>query len=82
MHFTAISYSLLFIPLIAYVVWYILKGRNLAPSMKVSSTSPFKTGIKSYKNYLIHLPFALRVITLSMLILVLMRPVTSNIWVP
>ena len=80
MHFTAISYSLLFIPLIAYVVWYILKGRNLAPSMKVSSTSPFKTGIKSYKNYLIHLPFALRVITLSMLILVLMRPVTSNKW--
>lgn len=80
MHFSRIIYLLLFIPLIAYIVWYILKGRNLSPSMKVSTTLPFGKELKTFRNHLIHLPFVLRVVTLSMLILVLMRPVATNHW--
>lgn len=80
MHFTKFIYLLLLIPLIAYIVWYILKGMKLSPSMKVSTTSPFKGAIKSYKNYLVHAPFVLRAISLLMLILVLMRPVSTNKW--
>lgn len=80
MHFTNISYLLLLIPLIAYVVWYVLQGRKMSPAMKVSTTRPFGKNLKSYRNYLIHVPFALRVIALAMLILVLMRPVKTNRW--
>lgn len=80
MIFTKIGFLLLFIPLIGYVVWYIIKGRHLTPSMKVSTMLPFAGGVKSYKNYLIHLPFALRVITIAMIILVLARPQSTNRW--
>lgn len=80
MHFTNIYNSLLFIPLAAYVAWYILKGRRLSPAMKVSTTLPFAGNIKSYRNYLVHVPFALRVIAMAMLILVMMRPVSTNRW--
>ena len=80
MQFTNKIFLLLLIPLAAYVVWYILKGRKMSPSMKVSSTMPFNKNIKSYRNYLIHVPFALRIIALTMLILVLMRPINSNKW--
>ena len=80
MHFTRFIYLLLFIPLIAYVVWYVLRGKRISPSMKVSTTLPFGKELKTYKNYLVHVPFVLRVVTLSMLILVLMRPVSTHRW--
>ena len=80
MQFTNYKYLFLLIPLVAYIVWYILKGRKVSPSMKVSTTMPFSKNIKSYRNYLIHVPFVLRVIALTMLILVLMRPVSTNKW--
>ena len=80
MHFTRIIYLLLFLPLIAYIVWYIWQGRKLSPSMKVSTTLPFGKNLKTYKHYLLHLPFVLRVLTMSMLILVLMRPVSTHRW--
>ncbi len=80
MLFTNKIFLLLLIPLVAYIVWYVLKGRKMSPSLKVSTTMPFNKNVKSYRNYLIHLPFALRVIALTMLILVLMRPIDANKW--
>ncbi|MBQ2126114.1 MAG: VWA domain-containing protein, partial [Bacteroidaceae bacterium] len=80
MYFTRFIYLLLFIPVIAYAVWYVLRGKRISPSMKVSTTLPFGKELKTYKNRLVHVPFVLRIITLSMLILVLMRPVSSNRW--
>lgn len=75
-----IGYLLLFIPLIGYIVWYILRGRHCNPSMKVSTVLPYMKGVKSYKNYLLHLPFVLRVVTLSMVIIVLARPQSTISW--
>lgn len=80
MFFSKIGYLLLFIPLALYVLWYILKGRKLEPAMKVSTAAPFMKNVKSYKNYITDLPFVLRVITLSMVILVLARPQSTNRW--
>ena len=80
MIFSNIAYLLLFIPLIAYVLWYILMGRRLKPSMKVSTTLPFAGNIKSFRNYLVHVPFILRTITLSMIIIVLARPQSADFW--
>lgn len=80
MFFSKIEYLLLFIPLAAYIVWYILRGRGLEPSMKVSTVAPFLKNVKSYKNYIIDLPFALRVIVFSMVIIMLARPQSTNRW--
>ena len=80
MTFTQSGYFLLFIPIAAYVLWYILKGWRTKPSMKVSTVAPFGKQTRSYKNYLVHLPFMLRVVTLSMLVLVLARPQSDDEW--
>ena len=80
MFFANISYLLLFIPLVGYIVWYWIKGRGMKPSMKVSTIAPFGNGIKSFRNRILHLPFILRIITLSMVILVLARPQSSDSW--
>lgn len=80
MIFANIISLLLFIPLTVYVVWYILKGRKMEPSMKVSSILPFMKETKSFRNRLVHAPFILRVITLSMLVIVLARPQSTDNW--
>lgn len=81
MIFSNILAFLLFIPLIGYIVWYILIGCRKTPTIKVSTVVPFfKKDIRSYKNYLLHLPFALRVIALAMMIMVLARPQSTNSW--
>ena len=81
MVFSNIVAFLLFIPLIGYVVWYILLGHRKTPTIKVSTAIPFlKKETRSYKYYLLHLPFALRVLALSMLIVVLARPQSTNSW--
>ena len=80
MFFANISYLLLFIPLIGYIVWYLIKGKSIKPSMKVSTIAPFGNGIKSFRNRILHLPFILRMLTLSMVILVLARPQSSDSW--
>ena len=80
MFFANISCLLLFIPLIGYVVWYLTKGKSMKPSMKVSTIAPFGNGIKSFRNRILHLPFVLRILTLSMVIIVLARPQSSDSW--
>ena len=80
MFFANISYLLLFIPLIGYVVWYLIKGKSMKSAMKVSTIAPFGRNIKSFRNRILHLPFALRVLTLSMVIIVLARPQSSDSW--
>ena len=81
MVFANIGLLLLFLPLAGYVAWYIMVGRHKTPAMKVSTASLFmKRGLKSYKNYLIHVPFVLRVVAMAMIILVLARPQSTNRW--
>ena len=80
MIFANVISLLLFIPLIAYVVWFVLKGRKMEPSMKVSSTLPFTKETRSFRNRIVHAPFILRVITLSMVIIVLARPQSTDNW--
>lgn len=52
----------------------------MEPSMKLSTVAPFLKNVKSYKNYIIDLPFALRVVALSMVIIMLARPQSTNRW--
>ena len=52
----------------------------MEPSMKVSTVLPFAKGIKSFRNRILHLPFVLRIILFSMVIIILARPQSSDSW--
>lgn len=69
--------SILTVP---YIIWYIYNNRHIEPNLEVSDASMYDKGLRSYKNYLIHVPFALRVLTFLLLIIVMARPQTNNSW--
>lgn len=71
---------LLFLPLIAYIIWYILRSSRTEPSLQVSTTSMYDDMPKNWTLYLRHLPFILRVAALSLLIIVLAQPQTTENW--
>lgn len=68
---------LLFIPLIA---WYVWSQRKANPSMRMSSISAFKGLSASWKVYVKHLSFVLKLAALSCLIIILCRPQTYDKW--
>ncbi len=80
MIFANIHYLFLLILLIPYIMWYILKQRKNEASLQVSDTRVYAHAPKSYKIYLLHAPFILRVIAFVMLVLILARPQTTNNW--
>lgn len=80
MTFANPAYFLLLLLLIPYIIWYVLRGRRSEPSMRVSSTRMYATMPKSYKVYLRHVPFVLRMIALALLIVVLARPQSTDHW--
>ncbi len=68
---------LIFIPIIG---WYVWKQHTMNATIQMSSLSPF-TGMKrSYKYYLRHLPFVLRLLAIALIIFVLARPQSTNKW--
>ena len=80
MQFANPYFLLLLLLAIPYIIWYILKWGQSEAAMKVSSTAAFRFGPVSYKQYLLHLPFLLRLLAYTMIVLVLCRPQTSNSW--
>ena len=66
--------------LIPYIIWYILKRKNNEATIQSSDARVYAHTPKSYKNYLLHVPFALRIIALTLVILVLARPQTTDNW--
>ncbi len=80
MHLAHPQYLWLFFVFIPLIVWYILKQRNANASLNVSSMEPFARLPRSYKEYLKHFLFALRLATLGCLIIVLARPQTHDSW--
>ena len=64
----------LFLTLPVVLAWYVFKNKTLSAEMTMSSLSGFEKIKPSFKQHLRHLLIVLRLIVLSFLILVLMRP--------
>ena len=80
MTFVHPAYFLLILLLIPYIIWYIVKGKKSEPSIRVSTTRMYASMPKSYKVYLRHAPFVLRMVALTLLIVVLARPQSTDKW--
>ncbi|MCC8143826.1 MAG: VWA domain-containing protein [Tannerellaceae bacterium] len=75
------TYLYLLLLLIPMIAWYIWKLRNAQASLQVSSSEAFDLpGATSWKVYLRHVPFILRVVAIALLIIVLARPQSTNSW--
>lgn len=79
MNFAYPLYLLLFLVYIPLILIYIKKQRNAQPALHISSTTPFK-GIKTYKEYLNHLLFVLRLLTIGCVIIIIARPQVVDNW--
>ena len=78
MVFANIEYLFLLLLLIPYIVWYIMKRRNNEATLQISDARVYAHTPKRYKNYLLHVPFVLRIISLVLLALGLALPQTPN----
>ncbi|MDE6197322.1 MAG: VWA domain-containing protein [Muribaculaceae bacterium] len=66
--------------IIPITVWYVLKQRNLHATISLSTTQPFAKLPRTWKEYLRHLLFVLRMATLACLIVVMARPQERDSW--
>ncbi len=80
MFFANPKYLLLLLLLIPMAVWYVYKQRSKQATIRMSSLEPFQRAPRSWKNYLRHLPFVLRMVVTTLLIIVLARPQSTNNW--
>lgn len=80
MVFANIEYFFLLLLLVPYIVWYIMKHKKNEATLQISDAHVYAHTPKSYKNYLLHAPFVLRIIALILIIIILARPQTTNSW--
>ncbi|NMA73382.1 MAG: VWA domain-containing protein [Bacteroidales bacterium] len=80
MHFANVEYLFLLLLLIPYIIWYILKYYRSQATLQISDARVYAHTPKSYKNYIVHLPFALRILALTLIIIVLARPQRTDSW--
>lgn len=70
----------LFIVFVPIIIWYVMRQRDSYPSMAISSTSAFASMPRSWKQYLRHFLFILRLGALGCIIIVLARPQMKDKW--
>ena len=80
MKFANIECLLLLFLIIPYIWWYIKKRKSESAHLQVSTTMAYKNVPKTYKNYLYHAPFLLRVATLVLVVFILARPQRVDKW--
>lgn len=80
MSFANSAYLLLTLLVIPCVFWYIFRGRKRHATLSVPTTSMYGGLRKSWKYYLIHVPFILEMMAIVLLSLILARPQTTDRW--
>lgn len=66
--------------IIPYILWYALKYKKSQPALKMPETAKYRYVPKSFRIYLMHVPFILRIILLILLVIILARPQSKNTW--
>ena len=69
---------LLFLIYVPLVWWYIKKNKNSTPSVRMSSLAAFAKMPRSWKEYLMKVNFALKLIAIGAIIVALCRPQTFD----
>ncbi len=70
----------LLLALIPYIVWYVLRSKKSQPAMKMPEVAKYRYVPRTWRMYLMHLPFLLRNILLALVVIILARPQSKNTW--
>lgn len=74
------QYLWLFLIYIPLIIWYVLKQKKADPTLEVSTTMPFDNLPASWKVYLRHGMFVVRLLAIGALIIIICRPQTNDRW--
>lgn len=74
------DFFFLLLLVIPMIVWYILKQKDANAAIQVSSIRGFEGSPRTYKFYLRHFLFIIRILTICLLIVVLARPQSTSRW--
>ncbi len=80
MEFKNPIFFILLLALIPYILWYVLKYKRSLPSLKVPETVKYRMAPKSFRLYLFHVPFLLRLALFTLVICILARPQSKHTW--
>jgi Ca-activated chloride channel family protein len=72
----AFLYLLLLVPVM--ISFYVLKQHKAVASIRMPGLDPFKRSGTTFRHYLRHILFALRILAIALLIIVLARPQATN----
>lgn len=70
----------LFLVYVPLIIWYIKKHKNAESSVQISSLGAFDKMPVSYKVYLRHIMFVVKLAAIGCLIIILCRPQTHDSW--
>ena len=80
MQFAHPQYLWLFLIFIPIIAWYVFRKLKSHPTLSVSTLSPYAKLPVSFREYLIHLLFVLRLGVLACVIIIIARPQTYDSW--
>lgn len=80
MSFLFPAYLLLLLLIIPYAIWFFLVRSKKEPALKIASTNAYQFAPKTLRQKLIWVPFVLRVVCFSMIVVVLARPQSTTSW--
>lgn len=80
MEFKNPYFFLLLLVQLPYVVWYVLKFKKSLPSLKMPDTTKYAHVPKSFRLYLLHVPFVLRILLIFLVVCILARPQSKHSW--
>ena len=80
MEFANKEYLFLLLLSIPYLIWYVMFRKKSEPTLRMSDTFAFNYAPKSWRVKLMPLQLLLRIVTFTLIVIVLARPQTSNSW--
>jgi len=80
MQFVNPTYLYLLLLLIPLIAWYVVRLSKTQASIKLASTSAFKGAKPTFRVYMRHFPFLLRLISIALIIIVIARPQSTHSW--
>ena len=80
MEFANKEYLFLLLLIIPYLIWYVMYRKKSEPTLRMSDTFAFNYAPKSWRVRLMPLQLLLRIVTFTLIVIVMARPQTSNSW--
>ena len=80
MEFANKEYLFLLLLIIPYLIWYVMYRKKSEPTLRMSDTFAFNYAPKSWRVRLMPLQLLMRIVTFTLIVIVMARPQTSNSW--